>query len=271
MSADGKTSVRSRMLLILKRVGKVILVLYILLCLLELLLLGSAVELEFPFRLAFGWIFYFFDVVPKTQLNLELLLSSLGALLLAATGLQFFMARLFVPRRWPWRWTLMWCGLLVVMFGTSIAAVGIVHQTGWLFRLPKWIDMRGFGVRMQALNQAKHVLIAARIHAKEHEGRLPDTCAEMMPEIVSEARIFWATMDRGMPLEPLVYAGAGLSDTDDGNLLVIWTQRPSADGRRVVMRLDGSGSFVREEEFQSMLVSRQAFLNRHEAAVKTPR
>lgn len=270
MSEDGKTSVRSRMLLILKRVGKVILVLYILLCLLELLLLGSAVELEFPFRLAFGWIFYFFDVVPKTQLNLELLLSSLGALLLAATGLQFFMSRLFVPGRWPWRWTLMWCGLLVVMFGTSIAAVGIVHQTGWLFRLPKWIDMRGFGVRMQALNQAKHVLIAARIHAKEHEGRLPDTCAEMMPEIVSEARIFWATMDRGMPLEPFVYAGAGLNDQDPGDLPVVWSPRPNADGWRVVARLDGSTEAMHEDKFQEVLTKLREHLAKQADASKGP-
>ncbi len=233
--------------------------------------LGLFSLLELPFRLVFGWVFYLVEVVPQTRINPELLLSSSAALLLSITGMQWLMRKFCDRNRWPWRFTLAWCGILVVMFGTSIAAVGIVHQTGWLFRLPKWIEMRGFSMQAQAMNNAKQVLLAAKQHAKDHDGRLPDTCAEMMPEIVSEARIFWATVDRGMPLEPLVYAGAGMSDTDAGNLLVIWTPRPSADGRRVVMRLDGSGSFVREEEFQSMLVSRQAFLNRHEAAVKTPR
>lgn len=227
--------------------------------------------LEVPFRLLLGWAPYLAHVVPQTQVNVELLLCSLGALALGMIGLQWLMSRLRTPLRWSWRWTLACCAMLVVMFSTSIAAVGIVHQVGWLFRLPKWIEWSGFGVQTQALNHAKQVLLAARQHAKDHGGRLPDTCAEMMPEIVSEARIFWTTVDRGMPLEPLIYAGAGLSDTDDGDLLVIWTPRPSADGRRVVMRLDGSSSFVREEEFQNMLVSRQAFFNRQEAAAKLPR
>lgn len=269
MSEDGKARTPSRMLVILKRIGKVILALYILLCLLELVLLGHSVELEFPFRLDLGWIPYLFDVVPKTRGNLELLLSSLGALLLAAAGLQFFMSRLFVSGRWPWRWTLMWCGLLVVMFSTSIAAVGIVHQMGWLFRLPKWIEWSGFGVP-QALNNAKLIIMAARIYAEEHEGRLPDTCTEMMPEIVSEARIFWATMDRGMPLEPFVYAGAGLNDQDPGDLPVVWSPRPNADGWRVVARLDGRTEAMHEDKFQEVLTKLREHLAKQADASKGP-
>ncbi|MDP1586286.1 MAG: hypothetical protein Q8M07_00960, partial [Prosthecobacter sp.] len=84
--------------------------------------------LEVPFRLLLGWAPYLAHVVPQTQVNVELLLCSLGALALGMIGLQWLMSRLRTPLRWSWRWTLACCAMLVVMFSTSIAAVGIVHQ-----------------------------------------------------------------------------------------------------------------------------------------------
>lgn len=227
--------------------------------------------LEVPFHLLLGWAPYLAHVVPQTQVNVELLLCSLGALLLGMAGMQWLTSRLRAPKRWPWRWTLTWCGILIVMFGTSIAAVGIVHQVGWLFRLPGWIEMGGMGTQTKALSNAKQVVLAAKQYASAHDGKFPESCAEMMPEIVTDSRIFWASVDRNMPLEPLVYAGAGLRDTDYGNLLVVWSPRTSADGRRVIARLDGSAEVIREEKFQEMLAAFQERLFSHESAAKTPR
>lgn len=227
--------------------------------------------LEIPLRVLFGWLFYLVEVIPRTQINFELLLCSLGALLLGMAGMQCLMSRLRAANRWPWRWTLTWCAMLVVMFSTSIAAVGIVHQTGWLFRLRGWIEMGGMGTQMKAVNNAKQVVLAARQYASEHNGMFPEVCAEMMPGIVSDSRIFWATMDRGMPLEPLVYAGAGIRDTDDGSLLVVWSPRPSSSGRRVIARLDGSAEIIREKEFQTLLAAYRVRLFQHNAAAGAPR
>ena len=227
--------------------------------------------LEIPLRVLFGWLFYLIEVIPRTQINIELLLCSLGALLLGMAGMQWLMSRLRTANRWPWRWTLTWCGILIVMFSTSIAAVGLVHQVGWLFRLPVWIEWGGMGTQMKAVNNAKQVVLAARQYASEHDGKFPEVCAEMMPEIVSDSRIFWATVDRGMPLEPLVYAGAGMRDTDDGSLPVVWSPRSSTNGRRVIARLDGSAELVREEKFQELLAAYREHLFRHNAAAGTPR
>jgi hypothetical protein len=83
--------------------------------------------LEVPFHLLLGWVPYLANVVPQTQVNVELLLCSLGALLLGMAGMQWLMSRLCVPKHWLWRWTLVWCAMLIVMFCTSIAAVGIVQ------------------------------------------------------------------------------------------------------------------------------------------------
>lgn len=235
---------------------------------LPLLIMGL---LEIPFRLLIGWAPYLADVIPQTQVNLELWLCSLGALALGMVGLQWLMSRLRAQQRWPWRWTLAWCAMLIVMFSTSIAAVGIVHQTGWLFRLDRWIEMRGVAIQMSAVNHAKQMVIAAKQYASLHDGKLPEVCADMVPEIVTDSRIFWATMDRNMPLEPLIYAGAGLRDTDPGDLLVVWSSRPSADGWRVIERLDGSAELAREKEFQKLLAQLRQTLSSRKANAQMPR
>lgn len=258
-------SLSGRIWRLVKWVLIVVLVLF-----LVLFVLGVGL-LEVPFHLLLGWVPYLAHVVPQTQVNVELLLCSLGALALGMIGMQHLMSQLCAPKRWPWRWTLAWCAMLVVMFSTSIAAVGIVHQVDWLFRLPGWIEMGGIGTQVKAASNAKQVVLAAKQHAREHDGQFPEVCADMMPEIVADYRIFWASVDKGMPLEPLVYAGAGLRDSDAGNLPVVWSPRPSANGRRAVARLDGSAEIVREEEFQAMLASRREFFARREAAAQTPR
>jgi hypothetical protein len=223
---------------------------------------------ELPFHLVFGWLPYLCRVIPQTQINVELLLCSAGALALGIIGLQALMSRLLSGRRWRWRYTLVWCAALIVMFCTSIAAVGIVHQTGWLFRLPRWIDWTGMSSQIKTMINAKQVLLAALNYASAHDGKLPDTCAEMMPEIVPDARIFWGSMDINMPLEPLVYAGAGLRETDAADLPVVWSAQIGFNGRRAVARIDGSAAIVREEEFQVMLARLLEHLAKQQGAAR---
>jgi hypothetical protein len=230
-------------------------VLFLLLSLLFFFRSQSRVLLEPPFHLLFGWVSYLRQVIPQTQINVELLLSSLGALVLGMIGLQALMFRLLVARRWRWRYTLMWCAMLIVMFSTSIAAVGIVHQTGWLFRLPAWIEDRSMGTGVRSVSHARQVVLVAQQYARYHQGRFPDTYADMMPEIVTDSRIFWVSVDRGRPLEPLIYIGAGLTDEDDGNLPVVWSSPITTSGKRVVARLDGRTEIVPEQKFQAMLAS----------------
>ena len=269
MSDTERTPERSPAVGMVRKVVKwiliIIAVLYLPLSLLLWLSNQSVLLLEPPCRLLFGWVFYLAEVLPRTRFNLELLLSSLGALVLGTTGLQWLMRTFCGRSRWPWRFTLAWCGVLIVMFGTSIAAVGIVHQIGWLFRLPQWVDMRGMGTQVKAMSNARQVMLAVRQYAGAHNGKFPNSCADMMPEIVTDSRIFWVSVDKNMPLEPLVYAGAGLHDTDFGNLPVVWAPRPSADGRRVVARLDGSAEVVREDKFQEMLAQWQEHLAKRQS------
>ncbi|WP_395749195.1 hypothetical protein [Prosthecobacter sp.] len=222
---------------------------------------------EFFYRLAFGWAHYLSQVIPQTQINVELLLCSLAALLLGMLGLQSLMSRLRSSGRWHWRYTFAWCAILILMFSTSIAAVGIVHQTGWLFRLPVWYDMN-MGRQMKAVSNTKQVVLCAQQYAKYHDGRLPDTIADMIPEIISDTRIFWASVDYAMPPEPLVYAGAGLHDNDAATLPIVWSAHASASGKRVVATLDGSAFVITEEKFQAMLATLREHLAKSQRSMQ---
>jgi hypothetical protein len=245
---------------VIRRVLKWLLILAIVLLLLLSALLfitnQTVILLEPFYHLLVGWLPYLGRVIPQVQINGELLLCSLGALLLGMLGLQSLMSRLTAPtRRWRWRFTWMWCVLLIVMFCTSIAAVGIVHQTGWLFRLPKWIELTGMATQMKAVSNAKQVIMCARLYARDHNGNLPHSYADMRQEIVSDSRIFWVSVDRDMPVELLTYVGSGLHDTDDGSLPIVWSAHPSSTGKRVVGTLDGQAMVIPEAKFQEMLTT----------------
>lgn len=228
---------------------KRLLILWLVLSVLLFLLNQSFVLLEPPVRLALGWVLYLRGVIPRVHMNAELLLCSLGALVLGMLGMQGLMRRLVTQWQWAWRHTFVWCAVLIVMFCTSIAAVGIVHQIGWLFRLPNLGVEDDMSSLVVAERYAMQVVSLAKWYAHDHGGRFPDTFAEF----AADPEIFMVALDQDEPLEPLIYVGEGLRDTDSGYLPVVWSSRPNSEGLRVVGRLNGKTELIKEEKFQELL------------------
>lgn len=93
------------------------------------------------------------------------------------------------------------------------------------------------------------VVSLAKWYAHDHGGRFPDTFAEF----AADPEIFMVALDQDEPLEPLIYVGEGLRDTDSGYLPVVWSSRPNSEGLRVVGRLNGKTELIKEEKFQELL------------------
>ncbi len=235
---------RFRWLKIIGRTVVITLVLFI--------VLAGAIELlEPPFRLLFGWLFHLRNVLPALSWSLETILCSIGALLLGVTGLHVLMPQL-TGKPWPMRWSVAWCGLLTLLFATSIAAVGIVHQTGWLLRAP-WFETRYFAA-MQAVNNARQVIVSCHQFAAKHHECFPSSFDELGSDgIVADTRIYFGRPDRNMPEETWVYLGAGLTTTDDHTLPVLISPSISPSHQRILGRLDGSTELVDESEVQLAL------------------
>ncbi|MFO1439123.1 MAG: hypothetical protein U1F81_12475 [Verrucomicrobiaceae bacterium] len=231
----------------LRLIGRTVVIVVLLL----ILLAGAFELLEAPFRLVLGWLFHLRNVLPALSWSLESILCSLGALLLGVVGLHLLMPKL-TGRAWPLRWSVAWCGLLTLLFATSVAAVGIVHQTGWLFRAP-WFETKFFSA-MRSVNNARQVILSCHQYAAKHHESFPSGLHELGTEkIVADTRIYFGHPDRKMPEEAWVYLAAGLKATDNPALPVLLSPSTSPAHQRIIGRLDGSTELVDEAEVEKAL------------------
>jgi hypothetical protein len=233
----------------LRLIGRTVVIVLLVL----ILLAGAGELLEPPFRLLFGWLFHLRNVLPALSWSLETILCSLGALLLGVSGLHLLMPRLF-GRAWPLRWSVAWCGLLTLLFATSIAAVGIVHQTGWLFRVT-WFEYP-FSTHVQgSILNAHQVILLCKGFAKEHEGRWPDSLDELIqPGGLMTERLFFSQVNRRIAPEPWVYLGAGRRDDDDPSTPILISPQATPESPIVVGWLNGSTDYIaKPQEIQKIM------------------
>lgn len=98
--------------------------------------------LEIIFRVSFGWIFYLWRTLPKVSLDIGTLFFSLACLATASIGLHSFLRWFYSQLKssqgqiWKARWTGAFVGLVTLTFATSIAAIGVIHQTTWFLKGP---------------------------------------------------------------------------------------------------------------------------------------
>jgi hypothetical protein len=166
-----------------RRVWEVVVVLGIIIVLLAWM--GQAAPLDALLNLAFGWVFYLFRVIPEVSVNVSVVLTAFICLAGLTVGLHLFLGWLFrhpstsrtedAVRRWPLRWTGMILGVVLLMFVAGTAAVGVVHQTGWLITSPEPL-MEGswhLATRMSSANNLKQFVIAMHNYADQNGGRFP--------------------------------------------------------------------------------------------------
>ena len=143
------------------------------LCLLSFLCAGCVFPFDFLIALVAGWAFYLVRVVPQITWNWSGLLTALICLVALGFALQWFFRWYYQqlqikrgitnPGEWSWGWTLRILGMVVLMFAASISAIGITHQTAWLFNSPFALlegGMRQIANRTQSLNNMKQIGLA---------------------------------------------------------------------------------------------------------------
>jgi hypothetical protein len=207
------------------------------------------------FTLLLGWSKYLAQVVPEIRFNVESALCFVVALVLATIGLH----RIF--RGWQtarghaetWRagWTLRITGMLLLLFATSIAATGIVHQVGWLFRADQVVYNASMGRISIELNNVKQVMTALKMHAMDNEEMYPGGFDELVPKHAASKRVFFVRADGNEPPERLIYV-AGRKATDPAETILIFSPH-SFENRRAIGQNDGVARLIDEAEFQARM------------------
>jgi hypothetical protein len=220
-----------------------------------LLLFGFLLNIfgEVLLRLLFGWASFLSEVVPNVEINYKMIVSSLSALVLAVGGAHYLIRSFRGEKPWKLRWTLLASAGLMVLFGTSIAAIGIVYQMGWLARQRSIFDYEGDFAFVRQRNEARVIAWACQQFAEsEPEHRLPLSLDELGEELVSEHRLLYHADDEGGP-RPWIYLGADLKESDPDHLPVLVSPRLTTGGKRVLATLDGVARITTDDEVEKAI------------------
>jgi hypothetical protein len=105
--------------------------------------LGFGLPLMAVGYLCFGWIGYLFGTLPNVTIDWPNVAWGLSVLLIFSVGLHYFCRWFYAAWNadgdqeisepgWPKRWTAAMVGIIVTMFVSGIALVGVTHQIAWL-------------------------------------------------------------------------------------------------------------------------------------------
>jgi prepilin-type processing-associated H-X9-DG protein len=123
------------------------------------LCLGGEVVFATGFYLTFGWVLFLYRVFPQITVDLTATITSVVCLIGLAFGLHQFLrwfyrmsearktAEASTASQWRLSWTGMLLALVIMMFVAGISAVGIAHQTAWLFSAPNSFTHIHLGIR----------------------------------------------------------------------------------------------------------------------------
>lgn len=118
--------------------------------------------------LLFGWLNFIGRVFPEIQFNKSAILSGFVYLGLFSFSFHFFCKWLYrqmtasntstpSSTSWPARWTVLIVILTILLFGTTLSFVGIVHQTGWLLTSERPLFRNGRRPAAVILNDARQL------------------------------------------------------------------------------------------------------------------
>lgn len=213
--------------------------------------------LRFAILLSFGWLSYAHNVVPRLSFNAEIAANAGIALILATAGLHRTLVwwgrqQSGEGARWRFVSTLKITLMVLLLFATSIAATGIVHQVGWLFRAEELTYDASRGLMTRELSNLKQVALGLRLYVDDFEGKLPRDLDALVPDYLPDGRLLFSTIERGEPPERILYFPDNQA-SDPAHTIILAGPRASASGKRVVAQRDAAAQIVKEKEFQQML------------------
>ncbi len=120
--------------------------------------------------------------------------------------------------------------------------------------VPAFNKVQAQASQQQVINHGKQLVIAIKVYAADHDGKYPAKLKQLISTgILDKPELLTVVEKKGKEGLPWLY-DRSLTDSSDGDRIVLaapFTIKGSADKEtRVVVRNDGSGAEIPEEEFQ---------------------
>lgn len=148
------------------------------------------------FHFVMGWVFYLARVVPLIRVRWELVCSAAVYVIALLVGSHYFLRWVYREMhkptddsptvaliRWRWRWTLGGFLVIVLMFTSGMAAIGVAHQTAWLAMSPEpMFEHRGRerANRIKCAANLNSLGNGLLLYAQDHQGHYPDDLAILL-------------------------------------------------------------------------------------------
>jgi len=210
---------------------------------------GISVPFEFAFQLLIGWSLFLVKNTSSITLNGEMILCGCGALALAIWGGHRLLVWVRNGRMWKWSWTLSLTAMMLMLFASSVAMTGVIHQAAWMSSEPLTKSNRRWQITHNTSN-AKQVFMLL-VEYEQDFNKLPDSLEELKTEgYTSEREILHCKPDHGQSAEEWIYLGADqriFDDADELSVSRILLISPSPiRGKWIILRADGSVKQIRE-------------------------
>ena len=136
----------------------------------------------------------------------------------------------------------------LVMGYLMIAAIPIVAVAAAI-AIPSFAKVSMQANQIKAVNNAKQIVIAMKMYASDNDGNYPPTLDALIEEgILNDRKLFQFPPAMDVPGQEWDYRGAGPTDSEPGNLIVLTSRMPDRTGTKIIARNDGSVQVERADQ-----------------------
>jgi hypothetical protein len=134
------------------------------------------------YTLTAGWVYFIARVGPLITFSVSGVFTALAAVAFFVVGLHLALRWLYVstgstvtaaPRHWRAKWTATIAALVILTFASGIAALGVIHQIGWLATAPGPLTTDHSWERARSQNNLKQIILAAHNYHDAHNDAFP--------------------------------------------------------------------------------------------------
>jgi hypothetical protein len=161
-------------------------------------------------------------------------------------------------RSWRLAWSAKLAAMVLLLFATSMAAIGLVRQVAWLWSLDDWTEA-GYGYIRRPGRQIESLAHALALYQKETGKPLPRDLEVLFPVYLSSPMFLFTYSSATKDWQIADYFPDARGPDPQSTLLLA---DPSPyRGERAVFFADGKMKVLREEAYQA-LVREQVPLDR---------